>query len=1153
MMFNGQMAGRLPSGGSFYVDRPPGNYLAEVPLGWNGVANPTTSFTVEAGQTVYLRLIALMTGYDFKVVPPDVALAEIRETQLQAPSGAMVSGVLLKEAKLVASDNSQRTVGSLFDAPRSAPAQPSSLQESKSGPQMGRIYIYRPSRRTGSAFHPAITLNGEVVVHPSSGESFYVDRPPGDYVVEAAVSGMSNGLADPIRLFTLNAGQSVYVRFIISGYRLEVVPPEEGAEEISRMNPARSLNSMIAKATVSERGGITTMSMTPDEAERILERRSENPSPGLYALDEQTAFNVLDSVYYDPASKVLSLVGHTDNRYTGPKTPYLQHLAVLLHFPKPEFSLNWTPESEHRIDAFFSEHTVEGLSSSEADNLMAKWGQVVDGDLKVTHSGELLLTAMGLSPVEGRRAPGFAGMAVGVIPGTVWLKVTNVLPGSAGAAAGLEQGDVIKLIRGKAPLTPYEFGWRVRMSGEGQTINLTYERPGSGGSTTTTQLTPTASPDQDPWKDTSAYDLLKTLYWASGDPKAAYVIDIAGKMYRTRQSGSAEVSNELRGLLINALGIRRAVNADLKAIDENTMTEIAAFRDIYLKICQGMDETFHFSGTPVGDAFLESYRRLGGDPGFSVKPAFEEFSRQMVPKVRELLNVIFERPEGVQIPPELVDEQFHVKPEMVPEYLGLPEDSSLARVLFSSDYLCKRLMNRPDLKARIPAYQTGFEFEVKHPEFRHASGNYRIWISVAKMDTPQSPSGTTLALRDLKMRFNIRDHEGGSASGSAVTRGGRDLPNRPGSYEDLLTSLWDSFEVEYPTLHELRETAKLAAAARWILAHDPKASLPEEGRVHWQGPRKVPGLVFMELAPDPTQGMSKTHVTTIAEGGVSAAPPADFTGDPYPSDPSVVDLRGTSFGGPPAGARIYTATAPSQGASDTASSPLSMGWVGPLDASDGAKSAVVVTSTFGSKVVKVDFSGEKKASGVVGANTKAGDQLKAAATTARSGGNLTQNFDVGGAREAGSLPAMTVDSSEIESMKAWEKMKNHPRMARLVPLLEAYSQLQAKREQLNTERDELTLKRNQAKDTATLQQLSAELEKKDKEYQDNLVALAAKKDEVAKVKRMIDTSEEGGGSVPDASKPHEAPEVPAVPIPTPNSVPAPPEEPRTPMGGGGNF
>ena len=248
--------------------------------------------------------------------------------------------------------------------------------------------------------------------------------------------------------------------------------------------------------------------------------------------------------------------------------------------------------------------------------------------------------------------------------------------------------------------------------------------------------------------------------------------------------------------------------------------------------------------------------------------------------------------------------------------------------------------------------------------------------------------------------------------------------------------------------------------------------------MHWQGPRKVPGLVFMELAPDPTQGMSKTRVTTIAEGGVSEAPPADFTGDPYPSDTSVVDLRGTSFGGPPAGTHIYTATAASQGASDTASSPLSMGWVGPLDASDGARSAVVVTSTFDSKVVKVDFSGDKKAPGVVGDTTKAGDQLKAAAATAISGGNLTQNFDVGGARSAGSLSTVTVGSSEIERMKAWEKMKNDPRMAPLVPLLEAYGQLQAKREQLNTERDELTLKRNQENDTATRQQLSAELEKR---------------------------------------------------------------------------
>ena len=1036
-------------------------------------------------------------------------------------------------------------------------------------PRMGRVFVYRPARYVGSFWTPVMGLNGRDVGRSIPGESFYVDCPPGEYTLVALLGWW--GVPDPSASFTVAEGQTVYVQFVAesAGWKVDVMPPGIGASEVRSTRFSRSSDFMTAgpvlkaaklqAAEARRAGSVASLhdspesapakpdrsetAGTPDEAERTLLTRSIGPGQGLYALDEQTTFNVLDSVTYDPASHMLSLAGHNDPKFTGPRIPYLQHLALLLNSPKPEFSLNWTPDSEQRIDAFFSQRQIEGMSSSEADALMAKWGKIVDDNLMITHAGELLLRATGLSPIEGRKVPGFAGLQTAAVPGTVWVRVTSVVPGSAAAEAGLRPGDVIKTIRGRAPLTPREFGWRVRMSGEGQSINLTYERPGNGAPTAV-QLTLTASPDTDPWKNTSAYDLLKTLYWASGDPKAAFAIDIAGKMYRTRQGATEQLSTELRGLLINALGLRGAVNADLKAIDDNTMTDLEAMKDIYLKICQGMDETFHFNGSPVADAFLAAHGQRGGDPAYSVKPAFEEFSRQMVPKVEELLNLIFARPEGIQIPPELVDEQFHLRPEMVPEYLGVPEDAPLSQVLFASDYLGKRLMNRPELKAKIPNYLSGFEFEVKHPEFRHATGNYRIWISVGKMDTPQSPSGTTLALRDVRMRFNIRDHEGGRASESAATRAGRDLPNRPGSYEELLTSLWDDFEVEYPTLHELRETAKIAAAARWMLAHDPKASLPQEGRAHWRGPRRVPGLVFMELAPDPTLGMTKTHVTTIAEGGVSEGPPANFTGEPYPSDTSVVDLRGTSFGGPPAGSHVYTATAPSQGASDTASSPLAVGWVAPPDPSDGMKSAVVVKGVFGSSVVKADFSNEKAPAVTAGTDTRAGDQLKAAAA---AGGNLTPNFDAGGVRYAGSLPTVTVDTSEVEKMKAWERMKNDPRMAPLAPLLEAYSLLQSKREQLNDERDRLTLERGQTRDSAKVAELTVELDQKTKEYQENLVALAAKKAEVEveKKKLKIDTSEEGSTPPPDAPASPAAPTGAAAPLSAPNPATDPATAPET--------
>lgn len=1021
------------------------------------------------------------------------------------------------------------------------------------GPGAGRIYVYRQSRFTGSAWNSPLLLNGQSIGEAPSGSFLYVDRPPGDYTM-ISVLGFA-GYKNPEATFTLTAGETIYLRVVtdMSGVGMAIVSPAVAASEITatQYNPSQAdskraklaiLNPPAAAgsapgspAAKSSVGGIfvpkpavsgqsavpapakpgaagsrqatngASIAATPDEAEKILERRSTTVAAGLYAMDDETPFNVLDSVYYDPSSNVLSLVGHFDARYRGPKIPYLQHLAVLLKSPQPEFSLNWTPESERKVDAFFSQRVVENMSANAADNLMAKWGQLFDQEHNLTKAGHLLLPAFGVSPIEGARAPGAIGLTVVPVPNSLLVRITNVAAGSAAAAAGLKAGDTIKTIQGLPPLYPAEFYHRVRTIGAGATFNLAYTRPGDSRPTIITRVTPNPDGDRDPWNGADRYDLLKALYWAASDPRAAHVTDVLGTLVRDN-TGREEINNQIRGLLINAVGRRQAVDADLQAIDDHTKTEFEAVTDIYRQICEGLDETFHFDGYPVRNAYMAGARRLGGDPGRGLGPAFEEFDRQIVPKVQVLLNPIFERPEGLQIPPELVEEQFHLQPEMAPQYLGLPSDSLLAQVMFDADYLCKRLMNRPDLKPRIPGYQTGFEFEVKHPQFRHTTGMYRIWISVDKLNTPQSSDGKTLALRDLTMRFNIREQDGAR----------RDVPNRPGSYEELLTSLWNNFEVEYATLHELRETAKLAAAARWMLAHNPAAALPETGRLHWQGPQKVPGLVFMELAPDPVLGPAKTHVTTIAEGGISVAPPAGFQGEPYPTDTSVVDLRGSSFFAPSPSTHTYTATSPDQGPSTTESSPLTVGWVAPTgqDPNDKMKGAVVVSSTFGSKVVKADFG--PAAPMAPGTNIRAGDQLLSAAATARSDpGNLTQNFDIGGARAAG-----TVNYGSLEPADYSERIKNDPLM---IPVLKRYNELQARRAQLNAERDQLTLARNKAPDADTMKQLTAQLDQKDKEYQDNLVVLSDQKDTVEKTKRFIDARVEDSPSETPATTAPAAP------------------------------
>ena len=108
-----------------------------------------------------------------------------------------------------------------------------------------------------------------------------------------------------------------------------------------------------------------------------------------------------------------------------------------------------------------------------------------------------------------------------------------------------------------------------------------------------------------------------------------------------------------------------------------------------------------------------------------------------------------------------------------------------------------------------------------------------MWITIDRVDVAQSADGNVLATRDAMMRFNLRE-----MSGTAPTECSRE-------YAILLSSLYDDFAVEFPALHELREAAKLAAAARWLKYRRPGLTLSQAGRTAWNAPAKTPFLLYV--------------------------------------------------------------------------------------------------------------------------------------------------------------------------------------------------------------------------------------------------------------------------------------------------------------------
>ncbi|MBI2494709.1 MAG: hypothetical protein HYV94_21775, partial [Candidatus Rokubacteria bacterium] len=310
-------------------------------------------------------------------------------------------------------------------------------------------------------------------------------------------------------------------------------------------------------------------------------------------------------------------------------------------------------------------------------------------------------------------------------------------------------------------------------------------------------------------------------------------------------------------------------------------------------VAAAMDGAFGLGQQPVQRTY-ERVMQSRRDLGEALTQAFAELDRQLRTILGTTMQTLLSRHDQVTVPPDVIQATVGIRPEVVPEYIGMDRRSQLARVYFEADYLGKQLPNRPDLEKKIPRYLTDFSYERANPG---EAGRFRptvtqhMWISTDSVDLAESADGTTLETRGARMQFNIRDKVDG-----------RSVAAPPGGYERLLTSLYDDFAVEFPVLHELRETTKLAAAVDWLRRRKPDLRLPAAGRTAWNGPARAPGLVYMTWTPNPKPG--QITAALMATGGVCTVRPwtcpgrkgpgvkgADEFGRPVKIGLTIEDLR----------------------------------------------------------------------------------------------------------------------------------------------------------------------------------------------------------------------------------------------------------------------
>lgn len=483
----------------------------------------------------------------------------------------------------------------------------------------------------------------------------------------------------------------------------------------------------------------------------------------IYDIEHQITFNVLDRLEYSASTGQVLLIGHRDNRYNARAIPYLQHLATLLGSPAPEFSFEWTRESESQVDALFRRMD----SDDEMRKIGRELGKWFDDSGNVTAAGRSFLSQLGIQP--------------------------------------------------------------------------------SGGS----------------WDTADRFAKIANIFRAAGNAKAANTFEFYGKIQNAVERNDSNAQRDFRAAfvgLVFAAGKMDAYRDMNRRVQSGELADPQLTDEVFRLIATCLDEGLGLAGNPGVTAYNAARRR-----GSAPESAFDnglvpEFNRQIATSTYSAMESLFNRLDEVVVPPDVLQTALHIRPEVTPEFIGVDAHSQLARVLFESDYLGKSLVNKPELQKTIALYQTEFAFERSHPVPMKsgAHSTCRIWITIDQIDVAQSPDGNVFATRGAKMRVNIQAM---GATGTPPTQCSRD-------YANLLTSLYDDFSAKFPVLHELREAAKLAAAARWLKTQQPEFTLPQAGRTAWNAPTRTPGLLYLMWSPKPPRPGAPT-IAIKAMGGVS--------------------------------------------------------------------------------------------------------------------------------------------------------------------------------------------------------------------------------------------------------------------------------------------
>ncbi|MCW8914671.1 MAG: PDZ domain-containing protein [Magnetovibrio sp.] len=659
-----------------------------------------------------------------------------------------------------------------------------------------------------------------------------------------------------------------------------------------RMNDPDGLmfdNTGYVEVVVQRNDDVTAVLTTNKEHTSVTPSASPTPQPinttkiitprikgeGFYSAEQDIGFNVLDNVAFDAETGELTIAGHFDPKYAGPRIPYLQHLSVLLDYPKPQVSLDWTPEFERRVSAFFNR-----MDNAQNMASLVGSGQLIDANGRVTPKGRLFLPIFGVKAFEHGNAAGSLGVQTRLKEVGVVI-ITAVTPGSAADRAGLKVGDEIHMVTGPdgtahQPHIPATLVRTIRFAGAGAKLKLNINHYGPDGEAF---VTLDAYPG-DSWEHMTRYDIIERIFRAGDKSKAANLIAAIGELIRNQDTAAGQLA---MWSIMFATNTNELFERNRARYQRGEMPKDQMMADWMREVARGMERAMEFPHNSIVPVWENTYQRTG-DPFGAIDAAIGEINRLAEPMVKEALRTALYKNDQITMPVSLLDPSKDFSPKVKPRYIGLPPQSELARLFVEADYVGKAVLHMPELSEHIPAYRTEYDYAQSRPGVGSETTN-RLWIEPARIRVHRSRDNSNLRFGRTEMRINIA-----RAIGTSVER----YDDR---YSRFLTRMYDDLSAEFYPLHELREASKLAVVARWIKSIAPTFTLPQEGRAKLSPPENLEGFVTLIWSPQ------RVKVSLIAPGGIDFnVPPIGPSGPVFPDntqvnipiDASVVDLRGIS-------------------------------------------------------------------------------------------------------------------------------------------------------------------------------------------------------------------------------------------------------------------